>query len=199
MSTNNQVRLRRPALIFILALLVMGIVGAAVVAASSGGRVGVSGNPNSGNGFTCIRCHSGGEVPSVFIDGPTAVAPGETSTYTLRIVGGQEVAGGLNVSATSGALAPPPGATDVQLMPWILNDGTPTEELTHTEPKEVDEAGVIAFSFNWTAPDEPGMAILYGAGNSVNLDGSPFGDAPGTSQLIINAPSLIYLPISLGE
>ena len=199
MSANNQVRLTRLVLVFFLALFVVGIVGVAVVAASSGGRVSVSGNPNSGNGFTCIRCHSGGETPSVSIDGPTAVAPGETATYTLRIVGGQEVAGGLNVSATGGELAPPPGATDVQLMPWILNDGTPTEELTHTEPKGVDEDGVVTFSFTWTAPDEPGMAILYGAGNSVNLDGSPFGDAPGTSQFIVNAPSLIYLPIGLKE
>lgn len=197
MSANNQVRLTRLALVFFLALFAAGMVGVAVVVASSGGRVGYSGNPNSGNGNTCSVCHSGGEIPTVFIDGPTAVAPGETATYTLRIIGGQEVAGGLNVSASSGELATLPGAMDVKLIPPA--GAVPTAELTHTGPKAVDEDGVVSFSFTWTAPAEPGMAILYGAGNSVNLDGSPFGDAPGTRQLIINAPSLVYLPVGLSE
>lgn len=181
-----------------LAFLTAGAIG--VVAAFSSGRVGRSGNPNSGGGETCAQCHGGGEIPSVFIDGPAIVAPSDTATYTLRIVGGQEVAGGFNVSASTGELDVLPGAADVQAIAWIWDDNvTVRDELTHTEPKAVDGDGVVSFSFNWTAADEPGMALLYGAGNSANLNGSPINDGVDTYRAIINAASTVYLPIGIND
>jgi hypothetical protein len=180
-----------------LALLIAGMIG--IAGAFSSGRVGRSGNPNSGAGETCAQCHGGGEIPAVFIDGPAVVAPGDTVSYTLRIVGGQEVAGGFNVSATTGQLDALPGATDVQVIPWNWDDGSTHEELTHTGPKAADVDGMVSFSFNWTAPADPGLAILYGAGNSVNGNFSPIGDGVDTYRAIINAASTVYLPVGLND
>jgi hypothetical protein len=182
-----------------LILLVAGLI--AVAGAFGSGRVGRSGNPNSGAGETCAQCHGGGIVPTVLLDGPADVGPAETVTYTLRIAGGQEIAGGFNVSASTGQLAVLPGATDVQLIPWLLDDNvTERDELTHTEPKAADGTGTVSFSFTWTAPSEPGTAVLYGAGNSVNLNGSPLND--GVDTAIVNVRvfnGLSVLPVVFGD
>lgn len=143
---------------------------------SSGGRVGASGNPEQG-GQTCARCHSGGVVPEVGLDGPMAVAPGSTHAFTLTISGGQEAGGGLNVSATDGLLAVLDGATDVQ-----VREG----EITHTEPKDADAGGDVVFSFLWQAPSAAGEVMLYGAGNSVDLNGNTAGDGVDTAALSID-------------
>lgn len=142
------------------------------VGASSTGRTGFSGNPATNGGATCTACHSGGVVPEVGFSGPMTVTAGETVTFTLTISGGQEVAGGFNVSATRGDLTIVPGATDSQ----ALNG-----ELTHTAPKAVDGNNDVLFTFRWTAPDYGTNVMLYGAGNSVNANGLPDGDAPSTS------------------
>jgi hypothetical protein len=45
------------------------------------------------------------------------------------------------------------------------------------QPKPVNAGTFDAtWSFNWTAPLTPGVVMLYGAGNSVNLQGGPAGD-----------------------
>jgi len=181
-----------------LVLLISGVMGAVV--ASSGGRPGRSGNPHIEGGLTCAQCHGGGEIPNVLMHGPAVVAPGTTVTYTLRISGGQEVAGGFNVSASGGEVAAPPGAADVQVIPWAWDDGiTIRDEVTHTEPKAADGDGVVSFAFSWTAPDEPSLAILYGAGNSVNGNGNPTGDGVAAVQKVINAVSTVYLPVGLNN
>ncbi len=144
--------------------------------ASSTGRTGFSGNPATNGGATCAVCHSGGIVPEVTFNGPATVAAGETVTYTLIISGGQEVAGGFNVSVTGGDLAIVPGTTDTQAM---------NGELTHTAPKAVDANNDVVFTFRWTAPANSAAVTLYGAGNSVNQNGLPDGDAPSTATLPI--------------
>jgi hypothetical protein len=182
-----------------LVLLMACIIG--IAGAFGSGRVGRSGNPNSGAGETCAQCHGGGTAPAVFLDGPSDVAPTETVTYTLRIVSGQEIAGGFNVSASSGQLAVLPGATDVKVIPWLLDDNvTERDELTHTGPKAVDGSGVVSFSFTWTAPDRPGPAVLYGAGNSVNLNGSPLGDGVDSDTVNVRVfNALAVLPVVLSD
>jgi hypothetical protein len=115
------------------------------------------------------------------------VLPGNTAVFTLLISGGQEVAGGFNVSAPDGLLAPLPGATDTrsELLP-----ATNSQELTHTDPKPADGLGVVRFSFAWTAPANAGSTIIYGAGNSVNLNGNPSGDAPSTAAIAVQVDQL---------
>lgn len=142
-----------------------------IAAASSSGRTGFSGNPNTSGGATCNVCHAGGELPEVMLAGPTTVNSGETVTYTLVISGGQEVGGGFNVSAIHGDLLIVPGTTDTQVL---------SGELTHTAPKPVDGDNLVIFTFRWTAPDYGTQAVLYGAGNSVDQDGTPGGDAAAT-------------------
>jgi hypothetical protein len=57
-------------------------------------------------------------------------------------------------------------------------------EVTHNAPKSVD-FGTVHFNFLWTAPDELGKYVLYGAGNSVNLDGGTGNDIVVTDTIEI--------------
>jgi hypothetical protein len=143
--------------------------------ARSSGITGVSGNPATG-GQTCARCHSGGLMPEVSIDGPASVAVGSTNTYTLTISGGQRAAGGLDVSTTGGSFGTIPGNFDVQVL---------SGEITHASTKSANNMGDVIFSFLWTAPSSAGEVTLYGAGNSVNDNGSTGGDAADTDSLAI--------------
>jgi hypothetical protein len=144
------------------------------LSAFSTGISGFSGNPATG-GANCNECHQGGVTPAVALDGPTLVQPGSTHTYTLTVSGGQRIAGGLDVSATDGALS----VLDPET---FLLDG----EITHRTPRIVNLLTQEAiWAFNWTAPPTPGSAILYGAGDSVDLAGGPNGDAAGTDALAI--------------
>lgn len=136
--------------------------------ASSRGRIGFSGNPATNDGELCSRCHNGGQEPTVTLDGPMVVEPGATTMLTLTVTGGQSVAAGMNVSATGGALAVPDGATDIQKI---------EDELTQTGPKDVDADDAAVFAFLWEAPATDGAVTLYAAGNSVDGNGRPNGDA----------------------
>jgi len=135
------------------------------LSAFSGGAEGYTGDPATG-GLTCNECHEGGVPPTTTLGGPTVVQPGATHTYTLTIAGGQERAGGLGVSVSDGALSV------VDPLTHLLKG-----EITHTQPKPVNPGTFDAtWSFNWTAPLTPGVVMLYGAGNSVNLQAGPGGD-----------------------
>jgi PKD repeat protein len=105
-----------------------------------------------------------------------SVAPGATNTYVLKISGGQSLFGGLDVSATAGALAAFESGTK------LLNG-----EVTHTGPKAVS-SGAVSFSFRWTAPSTPGTASLYGAGLSSNGSGTG-GDEVSLMSLSISVQS----------
>lgn len=194
------------ALRLIGAIALLGVVvfaGVHTLGAFSSGVVGRSGNPETNGGSTCSGCHQGGTEPTVTLSGDTAVAVGETVRYTLTISGGQaddasapNPGGGFNVSASGGALAPLSDATDVQAMPF---PNTSLVEVTHTEPKPVDGMGEVVFEFQWTAPGVPGDVTLYGAGNSVNGNFSPTGDAAATDQLTITVTGEArYLPVVAG-
>ena len=142
--------------------------------ASSSGINGFSGDPATG-GLTCNKCHSGGATPSVTLSGPTLVQPGETNIYSLTVGGGQEEAGGLDVSASQGALA------IADLGTYLLGG-----EVVHSNPRLVNPVTFeVTWSFRWTAPLTGGTVTLYGAGNSVNLQSGNNGDAANTDTLTI--------------
>lgn len=147
------------------------------------GIVGFSGQ----NGTYCNVCHNTGVVPEVSIAGPSVVEPGNAYLYTLMIAGGQEVAGGLDVSVTNGVLAAI--SADTQLL---------SDEITHTDPKAANPDGTVTFTFQWTAPITATAVTMYGAGNSVDLLNGNQGDAADVTTLAISVMELnekVYLPV----
>jgi hypothetical protein len=143
--------------------------------ANNGGINSYSGNPTTQGGATCNACHTGGLAPSVVLDGPAQVMVGETHRYSLHIFGGQQVACGLDVSATDGEL------NAVEAGTWIFS-----EELTHQGPRPVDLDGECWFHFDWTAPLAAGAVRLYAAGNSVDLSQTTAGDHATATELVID-------------
>lgn len=161
--------------------LVVGLLGSRVAQAYSTGISGHSGNPGTNGGMTCNACHGGGQVPVVTLNGPATVTPGSTHTYVLAVQSTNPSAqahAGLDVSATAGTLAT--SGADTQVM-----DG----EITHTQPKANNASGIASFQFQWTAPTLPGSVTLYGAGNSVELNGYPGGDNPALASLVVTVES----------
>jgi hypothetical protein len=154
--------------------------------ASAGGRIYYSGNPATLGGQSCSSCHNSmtHEPPEVWIEGPTAVLPHQTATYTLTIRGGPAIIGGFNVSATAGTLQTSPNQPHTQSLPNIFL-GIP--ELTHTEPPpSFDEQQTLSFTFRWQAPPAMGEYLLYGAGLSANASGDSTGDTSNTTIFPIN-------------
>jgi hypothetical protein len=146
----------------------------------SAGIVGYSGRED----FFCTECHgdSGLTPPTVQFDGPTTVEPGATVTYRFIVQGNDEslIAAGFNVSASAGTLAV---GDDTGVRTGTVGRPVVTE-LTHTLPRDFDDNREAAFSFTWTAPTTPGAYVLFGAGNSVNLDFSEVtGDISATAIL----------------
>ncbi len=147
-----------------------------LVRKSTGGKAGFSGNPATNNGDTCSKCHNGGSIPAVTLNGPTTVASGSTNTYTLQITGEQIPAGGLDVSVTEGTLAAPESGTKIE-----------KGEVVQTTARLVDSTGAISWAFDWTAPivQADTTLTMYGAGASIDLDGGKSGDGTGTAVLLI--------------
>jgi hypothetical protein len=151
--------------------------------AVSSGIDGFSGNPLTTGGANCNACHAGGVVPIVNLSGPVDVEPNASNVYSLSIRGGQQIAGGLDVSATAGALFA--FAPDTQIIGG---------ELAHLEPKPTDLTGRVTWTFVWQAPASPGQVTLYGAGNSVNLGQGANGDAAGLTSLTIDVAGVTQGP-----
>ncbi len=172
------------------AWLYAGILGSAAIlglaapkaVAWSGGISGFSGNPAINLGAICTDCHSGGIAPSVSFAGPTLVSPGSSTVYQFRITGGQSDHGGFDVSATGGTLL------DSEMGTRLENG-----EVTHTAPRPASSGRVI-FSFTWQAPAAPGTYTLYGAGNSVNFNGSPLGDNAAATSLQVTVEAASATP-----
>jgi hypothetical protein len=140
------------------------------VQANSTGRTGRSGK----QGGTCLACHGGGVAPDVRFSGPQALGVGETAMYRFEVESRvpTQRAAGFNVAASAGTLGTLPEQGE------RLASG----ELTHTAPKANTDK-VAGWDFSWTAPAMPGTYTLYGAGNSVNLNGLPSGDRSSTTTL----------------
>jgi hypothetical protein len=162
-----------------LALAICGMVGlhASRVLAFSTGQTGYSGKA----GFSCTpTCHTGGVAPVVSFQGPDQVTVGAIATFHF-VVESQapsvQIAAGLDIASSAGTLAIVSGQGE-QLLGG---------DLTHTSPQN-NSNGVASWEFTWQAPAQPGPATLFGAGNSVNLSGTFFGDAAATTtfQIVVN-------------
>lgn len=168
-------------LAIVLPLVALVCTGAAF--AFSTGVDGYSGNPATNAGDYCSICHTGGVLPTVTLSGPTSVNVGTVHTYTLEVRGGQQVAAGLDVSATAGTLS-------------VIDAGTHLQngEITQNAPRAVDLFGRASFTFDWTAPAVPGSATLYAAGNSVDLAGAFSGDAARAVSMVITVAGAAQTP-----
>lgn len=136
---------------------------------------GISGF-SSKAGVICTFCHSGGVAPTVKLAGPTFVLHDSTVRYTLTVSGGQQVAAGLDVAIddNSGSLAATDTGTHID-----------NNEVTHDAPRLVDSNGDAVFFFDYTAPSTAMSLAMYGAGNSVNLNGNNSGDNARAKQIKI--------------
>jgi len=125
----------------------------------------------------CSACHGGGRsVPTVFFSGPTGLDAGATGSFTFTVHSNAarfQTAAGFDVAASGGTLTNGPGQQ--------LLDG----ELTHTAPQKNNASGEAVFGFQWTAPLTPDTYTLWGAGNSVNQDGTNSGDRPNAATFLI--------------
>ncbi len=155
-----------------LALAICGLVGlhASRVLAFPTGQTGYSGEA----GFSCTpTCHTGGVAPLVSFQGPDQVTVGAVATFHF-VVESQapsvQIAAGLDVAASDGTLGTVSGQHE-QLLGG---------DLTHTAPQN-NTNGTASWEFTWQAPAQPGTVTLFGAGNSVNLDFTSFGDAASTT------------------
>jgi hypothetical protein len=136
---------------------------AASARANSTGMAGHSGK----QGGICNACHSGGTAPTVAFSGPDTVAVGATVTYHFSVESARAAqrAAGFNVAVSGGQLAILPDQGEHLI----------GAELTHTAPKRNTD-NLAGWDFTWTAPTTTGPATLFGAGNSVNLNGQNSGD-----------------------
>jgi hypothetical protein len=160
------------------------IVAARPARANSGGIAGQSGK----QGRFCNSCHGGGIPPEVALVGPNRLMIGEAATFRfeVRSTGPNQRAAGFNVAASGGMLA----VIDGQGTRFARQVG----ELTHAGPKGNDDDGVARWEFLWTAPDTPGSQRLFGAGNSVNLNGQSSGDRAATTTLDVDVVEAFDTP-----
>ncbi len=141
------------------------------VAARENGITGFSGK----DGIICSACHfSAIAAPTVTLQGPRYLRPLETGVFGLLIQGGNETGGGLNVAVDVGALASTHAGTQ------LLND-----EITHLFPQPVNGDQECFWDFELTAPATPQTLTMWGAGNSVNLNGFNTGDIPHSDMMSI--------------
>lgn len=146
----------------------LGVLGAAQALADIDGKDGASGAPPNED---CTRCHTAGAaVPTVAIDGPTTVAPGSTTSYTVNISGGPAVNASLGVAAVGASLS-------------VSDNGTKLlgGEIVHSAPRPMT-AGAASFTFDFVAPAAAGTATLYVAGMSDDGKADTPGD--GTSAIV---------------
>jgi len=134
----------------------------------------------------CNFCHNGGAAPTVTLEcadcggGPPAVLPLSTHEFVLTVFEtGLQDRAGLNASSLLGTVAT--GGVYAAGTQAVVGTGG-RSEVTHTAPK-LAAGGSTQFSFLWTAPASPGMAVLSAWGNAVNGDGSTAGDAAGNATL----------------
>ncbi|NVJ05471.1 hypothetical protein HUW63_09515 [Myxococcus sp. AM001] len=160
---------------YLASLGVAGVVSACLVSGSAfANSAGISSHSGKqGSSLTCASCHTGGgTAPTVTIEGPTTLAPGATGNYTLVIRGGPASGAGYNVAVSDNGGTLNPGTGSIKL----------SGEVTH-RTIQAFSGGAARFDFTLVAPSTPGSVTLYGAGNSVNDNGTEQGDASAATTL----------------
>ena len=125
-------------------------------------------------------CHSGNaiapddSVTVMLVDVPFLYAADNVYSMKIEIIGGPEIGGeasaGFSMRVSSGSLNADAGYED------MVQNGDDSTTLTHTDAGKnpTDRAWMIT----WTAPSTgSGDVTFWLAGNSVNGDGAPTGDA----------------------
>lgn len=144
----------------------------------------------NGNGCTCHVSSQGSTGPSgnvlVTLNGPDTLMVGQTAEYQVKIQGGPAVAAGTNIAASVGTLDTA-GTNTPRLFGFA-------GELTHVTPAPFSGTTAM-FRFRYTAPQTAGTVTLFANGNSVNNNGTSFGDewnfAP--DKLVVIRPSVTAL------
>ncbi|MBU8898956.1 hypothetical protein DRW03_25440 [Corallococcus sp. H22C18031201] len=153
----------------------LGVVGALGLSLVSGvahaNKAGITGRSGK-QGASCVECHTGGQAPTVTLEGPTSLVAGQTGNYALIVRGGPAVKAGMNV-ATSVA-----GAT----LGAGANVKKAGDEVTHTAPLAFTD-GAARFEFTMVAPSTNGTVRLFGAGNSTNNNDASTGDSSALTTL----------------
>jgi hypothetical protein len=115
----------------------------------------------------------------VQLTGPATLQAGESGMYTLTIMGGAAVAGGLDAALDDDALAAGAHLGTVSASTKLLGG-----EVTHTAPVGFT-AGSLSFQFAVVAPASARTMTLYVAGNSTNQNGSDTGDKAAATTMSI--------------
>ena len=162
-----------PARLALVALLL-----AAPASANIGGIVGFS-------DIGCSDCHvaEGAVAPLIAIVGPSTVEPGSEATYQVVVTsqGPTQTAAGFNFAPEAGDVAV--GAeTGIRR---AENRELRRFELTHTGPRQNDGEGRASWTVTWLTPSAPGEYVLFAAGNSVNENNEPLGDASAFTVLTV--------------
>ncbi len=178
-----QMHARRLAVWFVMLATAMELARVPAAGAFSGGITSTSFSAAGG----CNDCHSGGQVPTVTLTGPTFVDPDSTHEYTVTVshMGLQDLAG-MNVSAATGVLAI--GGANASGTQALAGAGG-RAEVTHTAPKS-GMGSVTTFSFLWTAPSAFNTVTLQAWGNAVNGNVSTTGDRAARITLDVVSSSL---------
>jgi hypothetical protein len=176
---------RRPTAVlagFPVAILAGLVLAGAPAVASSGGRVQRSGK----QGPTCNECHTGGTRPDVAVEMPAVVHVSETVTIRFTVHAGSPAgkAAGFNVAVEGGSLVPIPGQGT------HLSIG----ELTHDDPQGNDDTRTAGWDFQWIAPAVAGRYRIWGAGNSVNLNGQNTGDRSNATVVRVDVVAAVGSP-----
>jgi len=141
--------------------------------ASSGGITTKSGKQTG----SCNGCHNGGRIPSVKLEGPTALEAGTLATYTFRVESDSGVVVGMNAAI---------GVDDAVM--FGQGDGgftrVDSNEVTHIVANRFD-AGAFTYTFSVQAPPFGGKVTLYAAGNACNNNGQTDGDESARTTLDI--------------
>jgi hypothetical protein len=121
---------------------------------------------------TCNNCHNGGAEPVVTLEGPEQLVLGESSEYTLSIVGGAAKVAGLGINA---------GGAGVELVPgegMKLFNG----DLTHSAALSFPE-GSDTFKVRFTVKGvSEGALTLFAAGLSADGNVLKTNDRAGMAQ-----------------
>jgi hypothetical protein len=125
-----------------------------ILLASPGGRTGAT---LLSNNKGCGSCHSSSATAgvAVAITGPLSLGAGLTGSYTVTVNGTSGSAGGVDIAASSGTLAPV--SSNLKLS---------GSELTHVARTSVPST----YTFTLKAPAGPGTVTLYATGKDADMN-----------------------------
>lgn len=150
---------------------------------ASARKDGIAGRTGANGGPTCesAACHAAGAaVPTITFEGPTTVAPGSTTTYTVVISGGPAINAGVGIVAPGATLA----VTDATITKTATVRGN-TEIVNLVAVPFAAGATTVSFPFSLTAPATPGTTTIFAAGLSGNGDNLDTGDGTGVGTLAV--------------